>query len=298
MGLETCLVTKKNLGKSKCVDLPNVWKTMIVTPTTFSLAVADYASDSALKTAFQNLILNGINTRGHLWPKFSFHENRSEEAAYEDTVLGMLPIRDGQYRFMNGISKSMCTHIALYTHRSVGEGRVFPVDVDNQIWGWKDPSDSKIRGFSLALLWTEKFMLGDGSSNMTKSPVLVVLDDNEEFDKYGVLIKTRIVNELEPLTDVDITVSGAFAAASFKVDVKQTCDQVPVSGLLVADFLMTTTAGAAQSISTAVEDANIPGRYTLTATTAFVDGSLTLRAPSLLTVKAYEPAAALTVDVP
>lgn len=301
--MSVCIVEKKNLGKSRCVKLPSVPKAMITTPDNFYLEPADYATDAALKVALQDLLVAPINSRGYLWPQFSSYENRSTESQYEDTILGMFPTYDGQYRFLMGIHKDMCTHKAMYSHRAVGEGRVFIIDVDNQIWGTEDPDTGNIYGFSIGLLHTEKFMLGDGQSNSTKSPVLIVLEDNEQFDKHGVLIETGIIKQLERLTDVDIALAGAFLATAFTVDVTQSCDGIPVSGLLLADFILYASNGVTtQAILSVVENSSVPGRYLITAPTVgpdvFEDGTLTLRAPSLLTVKAYENPEPLTVNIP
>lgn len=293
-----CVTRKKNLGKSLCFKMPTLPKCMITTPSDFKLVLADYATEAALKTAIQNLILNPINSRGYMFPQFLTFENLSEAAIYNDSPLGVIPVRDGQYRFKFGVHKNLCTHRAMFTHRAVGEGRVFILDMDNNLWGVEDVATGDVRGFQISLIHTEKLMISDGSSPSI-SPVYVCLADNEELDGSGILLDASSLNTVERLTDVDIAAAGAIAAASFKVDVKQSCDETPVSGLLVADFLMYEDDGVTlQSIQTAVEDANVPGRYTLTATTAFVDGTLTLRAPSALTVKAYEVPEALEFDVP
>lgn len=291
---------KKNLGKSNCTALPKVFKRMIWTPNNFRLASGDYATAAALKTALQALLLLPINSRGYLFPQFSSIEDNSEEAQYEETVLSRIPIRDGQYRYKPMISHNLCTHKAMFSHRSLNNGRVIFQDLDNQLFLTDPLNDGNLAGFSLSLLWTEKLRISNGS-NSTLSPIVVDLSDNEEIDARGVLLADgQVANELEPLTDVTISLASgdAFAADEFYVDVKQTCDGVPISGLLLADFVMKTAALAAQVIDSAAEDPTTPGRYLIVADTAFVDGTLTLRAPSLLTVKAYEVPSALAVNVP
>lgn len=291
-----CLVVKRNLGKSLCNKMPSNPKCMITTPNNFKLEAADYATEAALKTAIQNLILNGINTRGYLWPQFLTFENLSEAAIYNDGPLGIIPVRDGQYRFKFGIHKNLCTHQAMFTHRAVNEGRVFIIDADNQLWGSED-SNGDVRGFLVSLIHTEKLMISDGSTPST-SPVYVCLADNEEFDASGILIDAGSLNLVERLTDVKIELVSAAAADDIVVDVKQVCDGTPVSGLVTADFIKYEDDGITTEALAAAEDANTPGRYTLTATVAFTDGELTLRAPSALTVQAYECTERLDLDVP
>ena len=296
----SCTTTKKNLGKSKCDKLPAQPQCMIETGNDFKLLPADFASEAALKTALQAAIKAGYATRIWLWPVFTGVENLSEEAIYEDTPLSLVPVRDGQYRFRFHISKNMAIHKAMFTHRSINEGRVFLFDKDNQLFGTEDV-DGNIRGFRLALLHTEKLMFSDGAV-ATKSPVYVCLADNEEVDKNGVLLDASVINELDRLTDVNITLvdGDAFAADEFYVNVKQATDGTPVSGLLTADFIKYAADGVTTEALTATEDVNNPGRYLIAATVAFTDGELTLRAPSLLTVSAYEVPAdgVLEVDIP
>lgn len=304
MSLEVCTTdTRKNLGKTKCTAIPKLFKRCIETPKGWFLDVADYATAAALKTKLQALLTAPINSRGYLFPPFSSApEDNSEESIYEVTPFGRQPVRDGQIRMKHGISQNLCTHIALQSHRAINDRGILYLDVDNQLLLTEPDADGKLYALDLALLWTEKLKISSGD-NITVSPFVVDLADNEQIDKHGVLIDGTIINQLEPLTDVSITLVGAFLATSFQVEVKQTCDHVPVSGLLLADFLLYNAAGTAtQAILSAAENANIPGRYTIVAPTigpdVFEDGTLTLRAPSLLTVKAYEVLETLAVDIP
>lgn len=291
---------KSNLGKSTCVALPKLWRTAIWTPDNFELEAADLVSPATLKTALQDLILNPYASRGYLLPEFSGMENNSEEAVYVDGPNGRRPVRDGQYRFRPLISHNLCTHRALFTHRSKDRGRWIVFDIENQMFVTRSTTNTaNYKGFKSGLFWTEKLRFSDGS-NETESPIVIDLKNNKEIDRHGYLFDGSMLDELERLTDVVITLADgdAFDDAGFNVDVKQLCDGTPVSGLLPADFKFYAADGITlQSIATAAEDAVVPGRYNLIPTTVFASGSLTLRAPSLLTVKAYEVPEALTVTI-
>lgn len=290
---------KKNLGKSRCIALPKLMKRGIWTPDNFELSAANQATTAALKTALQTLLLNGYNTRGYLLPEFSNLENNSEEAVYVDGPLGRRPVRDGQYRFKPMISHNLCTHKALFTHRAKNTGRIFLLDVDNQLFGTEGTTVGTLRGFRISLFWTEKLKFSNGTDE-TESPIIIDLADNEEIDRKGFLIDGSVVNELEPLTDVSITLTegDTFAAAEFNVDVKQSCDGVAVSGLVTADFLVYEDDGITpQALTSATEDTNNPGRYNLNGTADFVSGTVKLRAPSTLTIKAYELLAPLEFTI-
>lgn len=297
--MEICIdsSTKQNLGKSRCNKLPKLMKQMITVPEDFVLEAADYATGAALLAALQAVIKESINDRGYLWPQFHNVEDNSEEAQYEDTPLARVPIRDGNYRYKFLISKNLCMHRAMYSHRAINEGRVFFIDVDNQLFGTEDESGN-IRGFKLSLLWTEKLRISSGA-NSTLSPIVVDLADNEEIDAHGILLDGSSLTTLEPLTDVTIT-SIAQAAESITFEVKQSCDGTPVSGLVLADILVYALDGdTLQAKQALTENANIPGRYTLTSPGGdpFEDGTLTLLNAASLSVGAYEAEEALTVNV-
>lgn len=293
------VVTKKNLGKSLDIALPILPKCMITTPKDFFISTANQATEALMKAAFQALLVNPINSRGYLWPQFASQENISTESKYEDNELGIWPTSDGQYRFKFGIRKGVALHKAMYTHRAIDEGRVFIVDIDNNIWGTFD-SAGKLFGFTMGMLHTEKLLLGDGSVS-TKSPIIVTLSDHEEIDINLALVDFgSILNTLERLTDVTLTLPMAAAAAVIVVDVKRTIDSIPISGLLAADFVLYASDGVTlQTLGVSTPDANIAGRYSIAQPVgnAFEDGTLTLRAASLLTVQAYECPLAIAIDV-
>jgi hypothetical protein len=299
-------MAKQNLGKSNQSALPKYIKRMITTPNNFRLEVADMATPAALKTALQAGIKAAINSRIYLWPKFFKVEDVSSEEVVEETPIAMADIDDGQYRYKIHIKKDLFTHKAMRTHNAIDDGRVFILDSDNQLQFMLD-EDGKGMGFSIAMIKALKMKRTDGT-NATTSPVHLVLSDNEEWDVSGKLLDGTfgaVLSTLDPLTDVDITLAAgdAFAAAGFEVDVAQSSDGIPVSGLLLADFILYAADGITeQVIQTATEDANTPGRYNIVAPggNLFEDGILTIRAASLITaaVGAYECPEPLTVNIP
>lgn len=287
---DECIVIKKNLGLSKCDDLPQMPRGMITTPASFSLTAAQAADPDLALAALQDAIKNGLAARAYLWPKFVGMEDASEEAVYEETPLADIAVRDGKYRWRFHIKKSMCLHKAMFSHRGSGD-RVFLLDNKNQLFG-TELSNGNIAGFTMSLLHTEKLKISDGSV-ATKSPIYVVLEDTEEIDESGVLFDGNFVRELVPLTDVNLTVSNP-TSGGFNVTVKRACDGVPVSGLVKADFVGTGIG----SISTVTETSSGSGVYAFVPTTVFADGSVNLVAAADLSIDAYESTGAATVNVP
>jgi len=290
-----CTTVKKNLGLQRCIKLPALPRSIITTPDDFFFTTEEMSTPALFKTAMQDAILAGVAERIYLWPNFVAFEDVSEEAVYEDTVLAVMPVRDGQYRFRFHIRENICVHKAMYTHRS-NKGRAFVYDIEGQLTGTEDEATGNFYGLSIVMIHTEKLKISDGSVS-TKTPIYVVLADNKELDLYGAIADASFINTVDRINDVAIEVSGAFAATDFDVTVKVECDQTPVTGLVEADFILTNTAGVVQTIETVTE---LNGVYTITAPAGnpFEDGFLTLVAPADLTLTGYEVLTPLTVNIP
>lgn len=270
-------VVKKNFGRSRCNTLPNLPSGMITTDDDVVIPKATLA-DSALLLAFlNNQILLG---KAWYWPPFASFENISQEAVYEDSPLAYLPVIDGNYRFRFGISENICIHKAMYTHRSLNQGRVIIVDKKNQLL-LTETANGDGTGLSMQMLHTEKFIFNDGSVS-TKSPVLVALQNNLEIDSTGFMVVFPFVSQLYRIVDAAITLDEV-ASGEITVTVAAECDGTPILGLVTADFLFLDDDGDPISL-TAVEEGE--GVYTLTG--SFDDGTLNLKSPSELSIQAYD----------
>jgi hypothetical protein len=294
-----CAEPKKNLALSKCNKLPGMLKGQIETPLDAKIEPAEFATAAALKTFLQAKLVAPLAERWYLWPFFNTFENISEATVYEDTPLTYSPVRDGQYRFRFGIIQNICLHKAMFSHRS-NSGRMIFIDDKNQ-WIVTKDTDGNLMGLTYSMLNTEKFILNDGSV-ATKSPVVIALLDNTELDKDGEMLSGdigKIVNQVIRLTDVVVTVVTITDAGDIDVSVVAECDGTPISGLATADFTYLNAAGVAVVITAATESSTIPGQYKLTqAGDLFVDGTINLKIPSVLSIKAYESTGAAAVNIP
>jgi hypothetical protein len=290
-------MVKQNLGLTENTELPGLIRSIITTKKDFSFASADYASLAAFETALQNAIIAGYASRVYLWPDFIASEDVSEENIYEDTPYTMLDVRDGNYRYRFYIKQSLKMHKRIFTHKAYN-GRVFLIDTENQVLGTRD-SDLNFMGFNLQLLKPEKMKVTDGSVS-TKSPFLLCLANSKEWDQSGHILEAEVaaaVNTVDRLADVTVTVVTQ-TTASLVVDVKTTDDSVGVSGLVVADFTCLDGSAAAQTLTGATESTTVPGRYSLTKGTDFVNGTINIKAASVLSITAYESTGAATVNIP
>lgn len=280
-----CIEDVENLGLIKCNKLPQMPKLIIETPPTFFLT----PTEALLPATWQTKLKLAKGARIYLYPEADVFEDKSEAAVYETTPLNVLPVRPGRYQFLFQYAKSLCYHKAMFSHKGKGN-RFFILDIENQLFGMLN-SDGNFQGFTSALLNMEKLTLGNGTV-ATKSPLFLVLADSTEVDKSGVLIDGTFVNDLFPLTDAEITVITQ-TTALIKISVLTTCDNTPVLGLVVADFTILTTAGAAQVILACTDNGD--GTYSFTKSSNFLNGTINLKAASALTIDAYESTGAKVI---
>jgi hypothetical protein len=289
---------KKNLGLIKCDKLPQMIKGMIETPANWKLTPIQMATESAAKTAIQAAIKTGVANRVYLWPSFTGFENASTEAAYDETTISNLVADQGKYGFVFHVSRNMCLHKAMFSHNGQGS-RFILVDKEDNLF-LTELSDGSGAGFLAGLLNVEKLMIGDGSV-ATKTPIRLILKNHNEINKRGMMLPASYIDELIPLTDVDVTIkeSPSVSTSGFDVEVKTSCDGTPVSGLVTADFAVTTTAGSAQANVVVAETPAGSGNYRFTKSSGtYEDGFVNLVAASALTIDAYESTGPATLNVP
>lgn len=288
-----CATSKQNIDKSRCSQLPGLPIAMFTVPDSFELTAVNLATQAALKTVLQTALKASTDARIYKWPRFSNGEDVSEETIYSESAFGSRKVRDGNYRFRFMISKSMCLHKKMFSHSS-NEGRVIVLDKEGRIW-LTQLSNGNYTGLSMDMLNVEKLKINFGDV-LTETPIYVSLSDNKELDESGFLFDCSIYNELEALTDVDLAVD-VIDSDNFTVTVTQTCDGTPVSGLVLADFTVLTDAGAAQAPDTVTEPSS-DGVYLFTRAANFIDGTVNLKAASLLSLDAYESTGAQVVNIP
>jgi len=281
-----CAEEKLNIGKSRCTKAPKLAQYMIWTPNDFVIEEADLADAATFKAFIQAALKAAVDVRIYLFPAFSRVEPQSEDAVYIQSPLGSRKVREGNYRDRYFIDESLCTHKAMFTH-TTKEGRVIIIDVEGQ-WTLVEDSDGNYRGQSLDLLSVEKIIRSTGD-NLTETPVYVSLSDSNELNRNGFLYSfPGLVSELEPLTDVTLTIVVE-DTDNLKVTVTNTCDGTLVSGLVVGDFTVLTAAGAAQAPdSRTVVSAGV---YRLTRAANFVTGTVNLVSAATLSIEAYEATA-------
>ena len=281
----TCLDTKLNLGVSECKKVPQLLKGMITTPGDYTIT----AVLAATGTQWQTDLLLTAGARIVLWPQWAMdYENISEEQVIQETALTSIGVRPGQYRFRFKFRENLELHKAMYSHRG-SSGRVFLIDNENKIICTSDDSGVTLKGLLLDNLLTEKLLFNTGSE-VSVTPVGLYLSDNTDLDVRGFMIEgTSFINSLIPLTSVNLVIQGTPTATEIIVSVKSALDNVPIIGLVQADFVVS------EGSVTGVTEPDSDGIYTI-AGTAFATGTVNLVTAATLTIPGYE-GSAVTVTI-
>lgn len=295
--MEQCVIEDKdNLALSICTTFFQFPKGMITMPENARIPAATLASGAAaVLTYIQNKLLAPKAERWYFFPEFDGAEWINKEPAYEDNTLAYAPVDPGAYRLRAYIAQGQCIHNRLYTHFA-RSGRVMLIDKagNGQVTKF---SNGDVSGVKVQLINPENIRFTDGSSVQTASPIVVAMRDTVEINRYGALLAVN-TGELYRVVDVGLTLVGDNTATEIVVDIKSLCDSQPVSGFVAADFLLIDDAdGLPHAIADVDEDANTPGRYTITGV-AFEASKLSLKAASVLTIKAYETPETLTIPAP
>jgi len=273
--------------------MPQMPRSMITTGQDFKFTPEDLEDETSFKAALEAAITAGYAERVYLWPNFAGFENTSEATVYEQNASGSMFVRNGKYRFRFLIATDICTHTAMYTHRSTS-GRAFILDIEDNMLGYVD-SEGNFYGYTISLLNPENIILSDGSVS-TKSPIFLELSNSNELNKYGAMFPASFVSNLPRLTDVVLTKPvNANSATKVHATVKNKCDGFALEGLAMTDFKFLTPAGLVQPITAIAYLGD--GIYELTGV-AFVSGPLNLADPGDLTVQAYESMGPLTITIP
>jgi hypothetical protein len=256
---------------------------MIETPDGFKIPKATVLEGADAIHAFLNTAaLVAGSTRIFKYPDFQGMEPANKAETLEDTVYGILDVDPGNYRWNFMIRENMCVHKALYAHKRYN-GRVIIIDHLGQYW-FTELSNGDYAGLRIQILYPKMMMPNDGSV-ASKSPFLLGLKNNIDFDKNGQLVDMEgLDGEMYRIIDVAITVNSA-TSSKITVSVDVDCDGTGVEGLVLADFVKKAANGTIQTI-TSINSLG-DGVYELNGV-GFTDGTIELVSAATLSIKPYE----------
>lgn len=281
-----CLDQKQNLGASQCKKAPQLLRRIISTPDNYTIT----AVLAATAAQWQSDILLPAGQRIYWWPLGVNFEDVSSDETREDTPISSLQVFPGQHRWRLFFQENMELHKRMYSHTG-SAGRAFVIDHEGKIIGTSDDGGVTLKGFDLDEINVAKLKLNDGSA-ATKSAVTLYCTNNLELDANGYFVEgSSFLSDVSSLTSVVLAEVSATATNVF-VSVKSALDNVPISGLVLADFDISLTG----TVTTSTETPAASGIYDL-AGTSLATGTVNLVAASALTIQAYESTGAVAITI-
>jgi hypothetical protein len=249
---------------------------IIPTAAGFSIPIADFVGSAAYDTAIK---------AGLIYPMMDIKivENVSDEDRRETYALGQeLPLGKAPYKFTFNFHLTEDQHKVLFASNY---SAYFKVYSNNYIDGWSTDGIT-VKPISLGSFEVGKFIPGtDAAASYTQ--VRVVEKNPREFNLYPIVgYPDWELVDLTGLTNVTIEIIGTPTTTELIVSVNYVKTamingsginpKVPISGLVLTDFSILTTAGAAQPPDS-VSETDATGVYT------FVDTDLETGNANLVT---------------
>ena len=291
--------TLPNTGSRKfCYeDLKSIYN-MILTP--FDYEFTD--SSTALTESNWQTQIESLTDRFYPLAPVYMIEDQSEEAAFEEfPVRGKLQVSDGklQGKFWIRAPKYWRNNMSDFQNL---QWRIWFIDEEGKLMGTaEDPTDNTTatKGLLASIFIDNDRIFQDGTLSGDLVPVVVVLEDVQEWKENGVILQP--LNEstswnpknLDGLIDADVTVDSAAAALIVvTVTARYSSDLISGFGTATANWVKT----GAGTITSVVDNGD--GTYNLVAAGAdFATGTINLAAASVLSLDGFEAGDAATVTI-
>lgn len=288
MGQLNCTTAGSNTGLAACRENFGMDKLYIFAPIDSDGEFAARADAETLSNWLTKINAASSNDRLKPTARIFAIEVNDEEPVYDAGSDGdQDEVREGRYDRRAMFLLSMCEH-KKYRTLNNGNYALFIVTANGYIKGYTD--GTAFKPFSLSTLKVEKQMPNDGTVN-NKTPIRTVESNPTEWNDNFWWIKPTTWNPLTDLVgliDCDLSISSS-SATSQVVEVLSDCGQVPVTGLVEADFTLVDSAGADASSDITNFADNGDGTYTFTTNALSADTyTYDLAAVGTMTTQGYE----------
>lgn len=246
-------------------------------------------TEALTESTWHELRKNPKATRGYPFPLCDAVALIPKEAVYRDTPFeGSKKTADGLYGFEFSIDKHYSVIQRLRSHQG-GQYEVVLI-MQNGIIVMTSDDDTNLRGLTIQSLTIPQDMFSDGATGHL-AKVRLVLADATEWDERGWAAKPddfniKTIEGLYPVVHTITNVTGTgfdFDVITAGASADDPNAQWP--GLVVADFVLTTAAGAPVTI-TGITD-NDDGSYHAAATLANGNYLFSLDVPANISVAEY-----------
>jgi hypothetical protein len=204
-----------------------------------------------------------------------FSDNSEEDTKYTSPINSVqTTIKKGKtiHNYMFKFDPSLNSRLQSFDGTTM---RYYYSDNNDNIIG-TSPDGVVFKGFEV-LVNVDKWKDSDGSTPAFISVTITIISNLEREKNVAVFEADYDVQSVNGVNPATLTEKGVSTATTVVVNVISSDNGVPISGLVVANFIfLQDSDGTEETISTAVESLTVPGEYTLSAT-AFETGTVNLR---------------------
>lgn len=209
---------------------------------------------------------------------YNFEQSTPENDMATSSIGIKFEIREGKVELSLVFNKSHCFHKSVFTKKAFKKWNII-LFFNNHVVGAKSNDGTKWKGFDCGMFTVGTFKVQQGNDpQMTKVSLQLTQEGTNEWNtRMAPLANTDLNAELN-LIDGAIETSLLYAGApapgtTIVVDVVSQCNGATKSGLLTAgNWQVGGKQTTAKTVTTVAESSTIPGRYTLTLSSALVTG--------------------------
>lgn len=207
---------------------------------------------------------------------YNFEQTTPDNEMSTSSIGVKFEIREGKVELSLIYNKSHCFHKSVFTKKAFKKWNIMLFFTGHTV-GAKSLDGLSWKGFDAGMFSVGTFKVQQGTDpQMTKITLQLTPEGTTEWNtRMSPISNEEIAAELNTIDgaiETNITyVTAPAASATVVVDVKSQCNGAPKAGLTTAaQWTALGTQTTPKTVVTAAESATIPGRYTLTLSSALI----------------------------
>lgn len=214
---------------------------------------------------------------------YNFEQSTPDNEMSTSSIGIKFEIREGKVELSLIFNKSHCFHKSVFTKKAFKKWNII-LFFTNHVVGAKSIDGVNWKGFDCGMFSVGTFKVQQGTDpQMTKITLQLTPEGTTEWNTRMSAISNQEINaELNSIdgsieTNIAFNAAPIAAATTVVVNVSSQCNGAPKAGLTTAaQWTIGGIQATQKTVTTAAESATIPGRYTLTLSSALVAGDTIL----------------------
>lgn len=207
---------------------------------------------------------------------YNFEQATPDNEVSTSSIGVKFEIREGKVELSLIYNKSHCFHKSVFTKKAFKKWNII-LFFTGHVVGAKTIDGLNWKGFDCGMFSVGTFKVQQGTDpQMTKITLQLTPEGTQEWNtRMAPIANTDIASELNTIDgsiEVDIKYTTApVVGTSLTVDVSSQCNGAPKAGLVTnTQWFVGGKQTTAKTVSAVVESTTIPGRYTLTLSSATI----------------------------